>query len=364
MEINLNKNIHSTRNSRIKNKSNFFEKKTYNNKSKQEKYSEGKNYQIKTENTKYKINKSDNNLINNLMKKKGENNIEFFNYSNLNGKNDGFEAMENFNKEKNNKTLKNNVNYQNNQKQLIKSKSFNNFESTGLNKLENINNLSINIESINNMNIILQCLLNIKKFKDYFDSKKEIITIKKIKNPLAFSFLNIIENIDENKTIKKDALLQFKDYINSINPIPKDLKDLLLFILNSLHNELNEAKNINDNISDGFSKYLNTYFNKYKEYFKNNYNSIIAKLFYLKYNSQTSCLNCDFISNNIQCTNILIFPLEEIIKEYENQNRKAITIYDCFAYYQKQNHKIGTCNKCNKKDCLANNNILCKTQKF
>ena len=37
MERNLNKNIHSTNNSRIKNKSNFFEKKTYNNKSKQEK---------------------------------------------------------------------------------------------------------------------------------------------------------------------------------------------------------------------------------------------------------------------------------------------------------------------------------------
>ena len=144
----------------------------------------------------------------------------------------------------------------------------------------------------------------------------------------------------------------------------KDLKDLLLFIFNSLHKELNDAKNINQYRKDCFHKNLNIYFNKYKNYFEDNYNSIVAKLFYIKYNSQTRCLNCKFISNIIQYTNIIIFPLEEIIKKYENQNKKNITIYDCFEYYQKQNYKIGTCNKCNKKDFLANNNILMQVPKI
>ena len=197
---------------------------------------------------------------------------------------------------------------------------------------------------------------------DYFQLKKGIIKIKKDKNPLAYSFLNIIQNIDENKTIKKDALLKFKDYINSKNPIPKDLKDLLLFILQSLHNELNEAKNINQKSNDCCDKNFGLYYHKYKKYFKNNYNSIIAQLFYLKYNSETHCFNCDFISNNIQCTNILIFPLEEVIKE--NENKKIITIYDCFAYYQKQNYKIGICNNCKQNDYLANNDILLRGPKI
>ena len=121
---------------------------------------------------------------------------------------------------------------------------------------------------------------------------------------MTYLILNIIENINENKTIKKDALFKFRDYINSINPMSKDLKDLLLFILKSLHNELNSAKNINKNYCDGFENYVNIYFNEYKKYFEKNYNSIIAKLFYLKFNSQTNCIDCKFISNNIQCTNI------------------------------------------------------------
>ena len=162
------------------------------------------------------------------------------------------------------------------------------------------------------------------------------------------------------KILKKNALFKFKDYIDSKNLKLKDLKNLLLFILNTLHNELNESKNINHNITYGYAKYLNIYFNKYKVYFKNNYNSIIAKLFYLKYNSQTRCLNCNYISNNIQCNNILIFPLEEILKE----NEKIITIYDCFAYYQKQNYINLTCKNCKKEDRLSNSNMLMQCPKI
>ena len=75
----------------------------------------------------------------------------------------------------------------------------------------------------------------------------------------------------------------------------------------------------------------------------------------IKYNTQINCPNCDYSLNNIQCTNILIFPLKEIIEEYENRKKYFITIYDCFNYYERENLKDRICNSCRTKDYVSNN---------
>ena len=154
---------------------------------------------------------------------------------------------------------------------LTKSKSFSKFSP----KIGLFNN----IKSLKNMDIILQCLLHIKELINYFRLNQEIFEIKKDEKYFVYLFLKIIINLDENKIIKKDALFIFKDYIDKLNPLSNNLKDLLLFILNSLHNELNDAKNINPNNNDDFDKDFDIDFLKYKKSLNNYCKSIISDLF-------------------------------------------------------------------------------------
>ena len=65
------------------------------------------------------------------------------------------------------------------------------------------------------------------------------------------------------------------------------------------------------------------------------------------------CLNCNIITHNIQCFNILIFPLEEVRKfkhQIYNINSNEVTLDDCFEYYQKEELMTGAnqiyCNRC------------------
>ena len=64
-----------------------------------------------------------------------------------------------------------------------------------------------------------------------------------------------------------------------------------------------------------------------------------------------TCCTCQKTSHNVQCFNILIFPLEEVIR-YKGYNQNIINIYDCFDFNQKQDYMIDdnqiNCNYCHK----------------
>ena len=66
-------------------------------------------------------------------------------------------------------------------------------------------------------------------------------------------------------------------------------------------------------------------------------------------NSQMKCLNCNIVTHNIQCYNILIIPLEEV-RKYKNISNNEVNIYDCFDYDKKDNVMSGEnsmyCNIC------------------
>jgi len=125
-----------------------------------------------------------------------------------------------------------------------------------------------------------------------------------------------------------------------MNPLFKgiqanDSKDLIVFLLENLHNGLNKAKNIYKSYDEKVDKY-NFYnsLNNYTKYFKNNYNSIISGTFYGINNLQKKCLKCDLITHNIQFYNILNIPIEEI-RIFKKNQQDAITIKDCFEYNQR-----------------------------
>ena len=128
-----------------------------------------------------------------------------------------------------------------------------------------------------------------------------------------------------------------------------------------MHNELNKANKINLP-----NEALNQYdfaqtFKLFIKYFQNNYKSIISDMFYGMYNSTMKCFNCGIVTNNIQCYNILIFPLEEV-RKFKNRQQNEVNISECFEYYQKDDYMSGAnqiyCNNCHQMSNSINNSKL------
>jgi ubiquitin C-terminal hydrolase len=242
------------------------------------------------------------------------------------------------------------------------------------------------------MNATLQCLCNIQKFVNYFKYNPHLIEIvknDKEKLKLCSAFKLLIENLypyqlsknyklflSQNKTNQAIpnytpksyyAPKNFKETISRMNPLfegiaANDAKDLVNFLLMTLHEELNKAKpNPNDN-NNAFQDQTNKQimFNTFGENFKKSYQSIISDLFYALNYNKTQCSNCNTISYNYQIYFFLIFPLEEVRKfKLANSsnglnNTNIVDINDCFFFEQRVNYMMGEnamyCNYC-KQTC-------------
>ena len=203
------------------------------------------------------------------------------------------------------------------------------------------------------MNAALQCLSNIPKLRIYFLKNKLKIN-KARQNRLSSSLLTVFENLWENKSIDYFIPQEFKNIISKMNPLfegvqANDTKDLLLFILETIHNELNEIKTkIQENEGYNPTDYNFVFYN-FCQYFKNNFNSIISNLFYGMNNSMMTCCSCNSTTHNVQCFNILFFPLEEV-RKFKRYQKNIVNLYDCFEYNQKQEFMMGdnqiSCNQC------------------
>ena len=254
------------------------------------------------------------------------------------------------------------------------------------------------------MNATLQCLCNIQIFVNYFKYSPHLIQIVKSdkeKLKLCSAFKLLIENLypyqlsnnyklflsqnKNNQAIKIPnyapksfyAPKNFKETISRMNPLfegiaANDAKDLVNFLLMTLHEELNKAKpNPNDN-SNAFLDQTNKQimFNTFTESFKKSYQSKISDLFYALNYNMTQCSNCNTISYNYQIYFFLIFPLEEVRKfKLANSsnglnNINIVDIYDCFFYEQRVNYMMGEnamyCNYC-KQTCGSGMRTLLAT---
>jgi len=200
----------------------------------------------------------------------------------------------------------------------------------------------VNIDDNCYMNATIQCLAHIKQLTKYLlniQNTNEIIDKKKYK--LTYSYIEVLNNLWLNNNINNYSLNNFKNIINEISPLfakkqINDSKVLVLFILETMHSELNKPNKNKITNSIGIANQYDyeTTFDTSKNYFDKNYNSIISNLFYGIYNSMITCLNCNMTVYNTQCFNILAFPLEEV-RKYKNKKNNIIDIIECFEYYQK-----------------------------
>ena len=222
------------------------------------------------------------------------------------------------------------------------------------------------------MNSTLQCFCHIVKFIEFFKLNPQI-TKDNRKDTLSYSFKLLINELwpddfsQNNNTYYSPY--EFKEKISKMNSLfsgvaANDAKDLVHFIILTLHEELNKA-NINSiNNSNIIVNQNNP--QETMQYFMIDFTtknkSIISDIFYAMNQIITQCNNCQNRLYNYQIYFFLNFPLEEVRKfKYQNYNQyntynsniinnNVVSIYDCFNYdkniiYMNGNNRM-YCNNC------------------
>ena len=359
---NTNKQNNNNNNNKIKNVDNFVNNiKNVNNNFNNFNKNNGHNHQ---NNGQLALFQNKNNHINNM--RINNNNIHiqqnnqigmnnFFNFNNINQQN----KINNNIFNQFNPNLINNINNMNNN--IPKQKRFHSAKKQRIKNSPFLipKNYAAGLDNIGAtcyMNATLQCLAHIEKFCKYLLNPENIQNIQKnkFKYKLTNAYLIVLINLWQNINIQSYAPHNFKQVISDMNPLfqgvqANDSKDLIIFLLENMHNELNVPINNQQN-NDMINQFdFNEALKTFKNFFINNYRSVISNLFYGFFDSTMVCKKCGVMTHNIQCYNILIFPLEEV-RIFKNRIQNIVTIEECFEYYQKKDKMSGSnqiyCNKC------------------
>jgi ubiquitin C-terminal hydrolase len=211
------------------------------------------------------------------------------------------------------------------------------------------------------MNAVIECLSNIKEITDhllslnekFFNIKEQILTVS-YRNLLIELFLS------GQKFIEPQV---FKCVIDELSPIfqgnhATDSKDLLFFIIERLHQELNiENKNIPNMQKDFFQLELesrdeNLMFQNFINDFNLKSNSIISETFYGITRSVMYCKGCGIKKYSFQSFNMQIFQLKKLKEDkiLYCQNNENLNLIECFMLQQLpeslNNENMIYCNNC------------------
>jgi len=216
------------------------------------------------------------------------------------------------------------------------------------------------------MNATLQSLSNVKELSHYFLTKyTPNDASKKLSNEYCTVVKNLWDRKNNGRTFSPDS---FKNTLSQMNPLfagiaANDSKDLINFILETLHNELNKptGKINNYMLTPDDQKNEQRMFNLFSEEMKSNFKSPISDLFYGVLETRTNCLNCKGIKYNFQIYSYIEFPLQQVynycLKNYPGNNYisqgiPVVDLYRCFEFYQLPTLMTGNnqiyCNDCKR----------------
>ena len=219
------------------------------------------------------------------------------------------------------------------------------------------------------MNATLQCLSNTKKLTEYFLNIHQQIPNKNMSNEYHGVLSHIWDRKNNNKSYSPNS---FKEELSKENPLfagiqANDSKDLINFLLEKFHQELNIQKpNINNANNNMISQEDQTneqlMLKIFLEEFQQKYNSPISNLFYGIIETKSQCLGCKIIKFNFQLFSFLEFPLQQVNEYFyklgkrplylNNGQNPDVNLYECFEYYVKVDLMNGEnqmyCNICNK----------------
>ena len=218
------------------------------------------------------------------------------------------------------------------------------------------------------MNATLQALSNTDKFTEYFLDKYPKIQNNSNKK-MSDEMYKVLFNLwDEDKKKGDYPPYDFKNALSEENSLfagvqANDSKDLINFLLERFHHELNEpnSQTSNQNMIVNQMDEMQTLNAFFVEYFSAN-KSIITDLFYGIVETRSRCGGCGCTKYNFQIFSFLEFPLKEVNTFMFNNGRRMslinqdgtnpdINLYECFDYYQKIDLMNGQnqmyCNICN-----------------
>ena len=218
------------------------------------------------------------------------------------------------------------------------------------------------------MNATLQCFANTKRLREYFLTKYENAPNKIMSNEFYKLLVNSFNDNDIKKSI---GPYSFKEVLSKQNPLfagiqANDSKDLINFLLERLHQELNVVKNnnMNNNIMIKQEDQTNEtlMLGIFLQEFTQKFNSPISNLFYGLLETKSQCKGCNIIKFNFQVYSFLEFPLQQVNQYFfqlgkrplvlQNNKNPDVNLYECFEYNKKVDLMTGEnqmyCNICNK----------------
>jgi ubiquitin C-terminal hydrolase len=209
----------------------------------------------------------------------------------------------------------------------------------------------MNLKNINSPGISENAKNKGQKKNPIYPHKTGLENKLDVKNkPLSVAFSSLVFDLftTEQKYI---APKLFKEIIGKLNPLFEgmqavDAKELLLFLLEKLHQELNKIPNIEEDNNIDYARLEKDSYdeNKMLQHFIKDYTeknkSIISDTFYGIIRSTMKCNSCQKIKYSFQTCNLLIFQLKNIKEYYQktlnNKDNYKISIYDAFDYDKRE----------------------------
>ena len=220
------------------------------------------------------------------------------------------------------------------------------------------------------MNATLQCLSNTKELTDFFLKNYQQSRNNIMSNEYYKLIINLWNEENNNNPYSPNS---FKEVLSRENPLfagiaANDSKDLINFLLERFHLELNKINVYNRNNNNNYINTQQDQMNEKKmldlflQDFKSKYNSPISNLFYGTMETKSQCHGCQIIKYNFQIYSFLEFPLQQVNQFCFDNGRRSlfnnngsnpdVNLYECFEYYGKIDLMTGEnqmhCNICNR----------------
>ena len=216
------------------------------------------------------------------------------------------------------------------------------------------------------MNATIQCLCHVTNVKNYFQNQQLVNNDTYNKNcELTKEFNKLLNELWKEPLGNRNYYTptDFKNCISRMNPLfrgiaANDSKDLIIFLYETMHNEINKQGQYNcNNMNDDLTIFRNNYYS--------NNSSFLIDTFYFEQQSELCCMNCGFNKISYNISNIIIFPLEKV-KQYvirKNAGRfDHATLENCFEYYQEKESLSNAnqifCNACHTMSNATTGNKL------